>query len=95
MAITVLALCVLPYIEVAEVVFNRCTETNTTKDGTTRPDSTGYKVTFNYEFLEDFRDPVTAAQQFTRALTKKWVGSVGPGNESGDWSLGIRLMCGA
>lgn len=62
-----------PPTEVAEAVFNRCTETNATNDGTIRPDSPDYQVTFNYEFLEDFRDPVTAAEQFQRALTKKCV----------------------
>ena len=39
--------------EVAEVVFDRCI-----KPGTTRVDSKDYSVTFNYEFVEDFQDPV-------------------------------------
>lgn len=47
---------VIVLAEVAEVVFNRCSVGNDTKDGRIRPDSKGYMVTFNYEFLEDFRD---------------------------------------
>ena len=42
--------------EVAEEVFNRCSEANDTTDGRIRPDSKEYTVTFSYEFLEDFRD---------------------------------------
>ena len=46
-----------PYhTEVAEEVFNRCSITNETKDGRIGPDSKDYRVNFNYEFLEDFRD---------------------------------------
>jgi len=41
---------------VAEVVFNRCSVGNETKDGKIRVDSKDYILTFNYEFLEDFRD---------------------------------------
>lgn len=42
--------------DVAREVFNRCSEGNDTKDGAILPDSKDYNVTFNYEFLEDFRD---------------------------------------
>ena len=58
---------VLCATEVAEEVFNRCTFTNATKDGQIRPDSKEYRVTFNYEFLEDFQDPESKlARAFTR-----------------------------
>ena len=40
----------------AEKVFNRCSRTNATMDGKIGPDSKKYRVTFDYEFLEDFRD---------------------------------------
>ncbi len=59
--------------EVAEEVFNRCTSTNETKDGQVRPDSKDYRVFFNYEFLEDFRDPESRAEKLRRALTQKYV----------------------
>ena len=69
-------------------MFNRCTETNDTKDSAIRPDSKDYKVTFNYEFLEDFRDPViTTAKHLTGAITTKWAlnsrGSVGWSTDQG------------
>ena len=43
-------------IDVAEEVFNRCCVGNETKDGKIGVDSKDYRLTFNYEFLEDFRD---------------------------------------
>lgn len=46
----------MQYIDVAEEVFNRCSVGNETKDGKIRIDSKEYKLTFNYEFLEDFQD---------------------------------------
>lgn len=49
-------LVIYNYAEVAEEVFNRCSIGNDTKDGKIKSDSKKYKVTFNYEFLEDFRD---------------------------------------
>lgn len=55
--------------EVAEEVFNRCTTTNETKDGQIRPDSKEYQVIFNYEFLEDFRDPTSRTALLQRAFT--------------------------
>ena len=53
---------------VAEEVFDRCTTTNATSDGQIRPDIKEYRVTFNYEFLEDFRDPESRAKRLKRAL---------------------------
>lgn len=63
-------LCVFDLAEVAEVVFNLCSVGNDTKDGKIRPDSKEYEVTFNYEFLEDFRD--TNEDFFTRLTKKLW-----------------------
>lgn len=56
----------------AEVVFNRCSVGNDTKDGKIRPDSKEYHVEFNYEFLEDFRDK--KAGFFSRLSHKVWKG---------------------
>ena len=42
--------------DVAELVFNRCSKNNATKDGKITPESKNFKVDFNYEFLEDYRD---------------------------------------
>ena len=36
-----------------------------------RPDSPDYKVFFNYEFLEDFRDEESVARRFARRFTLK------------------------
>ena len=52
------------------MVFNLCSEGNDTKDGKIRPDSKDYQVTFNYEFLEDFRDEEETF--FTRFSKKIW-----------------------
>ena len=41
------------FSDVAELVFNRCTVSNETKD---RHDTQGYSITFEYEFIEDFQD---------------------------------------
>ena len=54
----------------AEEVFNRCSTTNATSDGKIRPDSKEYEVTFDYEFLEDYQDPVSRGTKLRRALTK-------------------------
>lgn len=43
-------------LDVAELVFNRCSKNNATKDGKITPESKKFKVDFNYEFLEDYRD---------------------------------------
>ena len=51
-------------IDVAEVIFNRCCQTNNDKVSTDDPD---YKISFMYEFLEDFR----VEPQFLRRATKK------------------------
>ena len=40
----------------AEEVFNRCCVGNETKDGKVGVDSKDYRLTFNYEFLEDIQD---------------------------------------
>ena len=40
----------------AELVFNRCSKNNATKDGKITHESEDFKVVFNYEFLEDYRD---------------------------------------
>ena len=39
-------------LDVAEVIFNRCCQTNDDVVSTDHPD---YKINFMYEFLEDFR----------------------------------------
>ena len=39
-------------LDVAEVIFNRCCQTNNNKVSTDHPD---YKINFMFEFLEDFR----------------------------------------
>ena len=57
--------------EVAEEVFNKCTVTNATKDGKIRPDSKEYRVLFNYEFLEDFRDAESAAHRLARHISRR------------------------
>ena len=46
------------HLELAEWVMTRCTETNAgRKHGeSTYPDSVEFLVTYDYEFLEDFRD---------------------------------------
>lgn len=41
------------YIDVAKVVFNRCAVAN---DDQVSKDNVNYQITFNYEFLEDFRE---------------------------------------
>ena len=46
----------LLFTDVATVVFNRCLTTNEETDHVTREDR-NLQVTFNYEFLEDDRDP--------------------------------------
>ena len=43
-------------------VFNRCTITNATKNGQICPDSAGYRIIFNHEFVEDFQDPAFGLQ---------------------------------
>ena len=40
------------YSDVAEMVLNKCTTTNSTKKDV-RPDSKEYEVTFDYIFIED------------------------------------------
>ena len=42
--------------EVAKAALNRCLTTNEEVDGVSREDR-NFQVTFNYEFLEDDRDP--------------------------------------
>lgn len=42
--------------DVAELVFNKCSKNNATKDGKITPESKEFSVVFNYEFLEDYRD---------------------------------------
>ena len=37
-------------------MFNRCSKNNATKEGKITPESEEFKVKFNYEFLEDYRD---------------------------------------
>lgn len=60
-------------IGVAGEVFNRCSTPNDTKDGQINPDSKLYNVTFNYEFLEDFRDvKENACSRFFRRLSERW-----------------------
>ena len=44
-------------IDVAKLVFNRCSRNNATKEGKITPQSKEFRVEFNYEFLEDYRDP--------------------------------------
>ena len=46
--------------EVAEEVLNQCMVTSGDNVG---PRSPGYQVIYNYEFLDDFRDKYTQAQQ--------------------------------
>ena len=52
-------------LDVAKVVFNRCSTTN---ENVVSADSTDYRITFDYEFLEDFRDPpgLFLHQKFTK-----------------------------
>ena len=61
--------CVL-VIGVAEVMFNRCVTTNES-EGVGKDDK-NLLVTFNYEFLEDDRDPKTSkiTKGLSRALTR-------------------------
>ena len=42
---------------VAKEVFDRCMELNTINGDNTHRDSNSSVVTFDYEFLEDYRDP--------------------------------------
>ena len=51
-------------LDVAEVIFNRCCQTNDDVVSTDHPD---YKINFVYEFLEDFR----VEPQFTRRATRR------------------------
>lgn len=45
-------------------MFNRCSTTN---EDTVSADSPDYTITFNYEFLEDFREPAARQRRkFTR-----------------------------
>lgn len=60
------------YVDVAEKVFNRCSVGNESKDGKIRLDSKEYILTFNYEFLEDFRDAkVNFCTRFYNKLFKR------------------------
>ena len=43
-------------------MFNRCTTTNATEDSDITANSPNYMVNFNYEFLEDIRDPIAKNQ---------------------------------
>ena len=49
-----------PYPDLAELVMNKCTETNAGSSdghgGSINSDSESFEVTYDYEFLEDFRD---------------------------------------
>lgn len=59
-------------LEVAEEVFNRCLVGNDSRDGKIRLDSKDYKLTFNYEFLEDFQDrKEDVCSRFFRMLTSR------------------------
>ena len=51
-----------PIIDAAERVFSKCVETNECNhwEEDTHPDSRQFKVTFKYEFLEDFQDKQTS-----------------------------------
>ena len=51
--------------DVAEEVFNRCAISNEDEFG---KDDPNYKITMNYEFLEDFREPKPG--RLTRAFTR-------------------------
>ena len=48
-------------LDVAEVVMNRCIKTNSRKnvkaEKQVTPSHPEYRVTFNYEFLEDYKEP--------------------------------------
>ena len=65
---------VVYYTDIAVTVFNKCTEDNNgdpIPGGTevVTKDSDDFKVTFNYEFLEDFREKTTEGWQ--RRMSRK------------------------
>uniref|UniRef100_A0A1X7V085 Ion transport domain-containing protein n=1 Tax=Amphimedon queenslandica TaxID=400682 RepID=A0A1X7V085_AMPQE len=55
--------------DVAEVVFNRCCQTN--EDAVSSIDHPDYKINFIYEFLEDFRVDSGYSRRFTRTRTAR------------------------
>jgi len=64
----------LYYVDVAVIVFNNCTSDNNGKtvpiqggEVTVTQDSPNFEVTFDYEFLEDFRKKVT--QQWQHSIS--------------------------